>query len=76
MEHKTINTGDYLIIVDESEIKEEDWVADFRLDGRIIVSKWNEEDYEDGFFFDTKKIITHLPLNNSPRLEGLDLLTS
>jgi hypothetical protein len=26
MEHKLINTGDYLIIVDESEIKEGDWM--------------------------------------------------
>jgi hypothetical protein len=74
MEHKIINTGDYLLIAEDSEIKEGDWVADFRLDGRILVSKWNEEDYEDGFFFDTKKIIAHLPLNNSPRLENVDLL--
>jgi len=74
MEHKIINTGDYLLIVDDSEIKEGDWVADFRLDGRILVSKWNEEDYEDGFFFDAKKVISHLPLNNSPILEGVYLL--
>jgi hypothetical protein len=74
MEHKIINTGDYLLIVDDSEIKEGDWVADFRLDGRILVSKWNEEDYEDGFFFDAKKVISHLPPNNSPILEGVILL--
>lgn len=74
MEHKITNTGDYLLIVNDSEIKEGDWVADFRLDGRILVSKWNEEDYEDGFFFDAKKIIAHLPLNNSSILEGVDLL--
>jgi hypothetical protein len=74
MGHKIINTGDYLLIVDDSEIKEGDWVVDFRLDGRILVSKWNEEDYEDGFFFDAKKVISHLPLNNSPILEGVDLL--
>jgi hypothetical protein len=74
MKHKIINTGDYLLIVDESDIKENDWVADFRLDGRILVSKWNEEDYQDGFFFDAKKIISHLPLNNSLKIESVDLL--
>lgn len=51
-------TDEYYVIVDDSEIKDNDWVADFRLDGRILISKWNEEDSEDGLFFDAKKI-TH-----------------
>jgi len=69
MEHKIINTGDYLIIVDESEIKEGDWYIDLNL--KQIFSKSNPQiskiDWQ-------KKIIAHLPLNNSPILEGVILL--
>lgn len=51
-------TNEHYVVIDDSEIKDNDWVADFRLDGRILMSKWNEEDHEDGLFFDVKKI-TH-----------------
>ena len=66
MEHKIINIGDYLLIVDESEIKEGDWVTN-----KLHV--WKVDSYY-GFQPNTKKIISHLPLNNSPILEGVDLL--
>jgi len=47
----------HLYFVSSEPIKEGDWVADFRLDGRILVSKWTEDDNIDGFFFDPKVII-------------------
>lgn len=49
---------EHYVIVDDSKTKEGDFIADFRLDCRILISKWNEEDSIDGFFFDAKKI-TH-----------------
>ena len=51
MTHKLITTENYLLVVDDSEIKVGDWLYGY-----------------------SKKIIAHLPLNNSPILEGVDLL--
>jgi hypothetical protein len=66
MEHKIINTGDYLLIVDESEIKDGEWVY-------VI-----DENFLARYFYNLnsnyKKVISHLPVNNSPILEGVDLL--
>lgn len=67
MEHKIINTRNYLLIVNDSEIKEGDWI------------KWNDKclkAVDTSYLPTTKKIIAHLPLNNSPILEGVDLLPS
>jgi len=71
MEHKIINTGDYLLIVDNSEIKEGDWCIDiYKLkNNHNPIFKWSDK-----FKVDAKKIKAHLPLNNSPILEGVDLL--
>jgi hypothetical protein len=71
MEHKLINTGDYLLIVDESDIKEGDTYC--RIDTGLLFSslKGSNPNIIEKY---CKKIIAHLPLNNSPRLEGVDLL--
>jgi hypothetical protein len=69
MEHEIINTGDYLLIVDDSEIKGGDWYIDLNL--KQIFSKSNPQISKIEW---QKKIIAHLPLNNSPILEGVDLL--
>lgn len=67
MEHKIINTGTYLLIVDDSEIKEGDFFMtdDNRIE--LYAPDWRAREWH-------KKIIAHLPLNNSPILEGVDLL--
>lgn len=67
MEHKIINTGDYLLIVDESEIKKETYCYD-SIDNILVFYKGSMKNI--GF----QKVISHLPLNNSPILEGVDLL--
>lgn len=68
MEYKLTYTENYLLIVDNSQkINIDDWCLDFDLK-RIYKSKTNEN----GYIFN--KIIAHLPLNNSPILEGVDLL--
>ena len=70
MKHKIISTENYLLIVDDSQITEGDWhiktnknkVSNYPLDS----VNPNKGRY--------KKIIAHLPLNNSPILEGVYLL--
>jgi len=63
MKYDIINTENYLLIVDDSEIKEGDYTFQ---EASNLISKYNNA-Y-------SKKIIAHLPLNNSPILEGVDLL--
>jgi hypothetical protein len=67
MEHKIINTGSYLLIVDESEIKKETYCYD-SINNILVFYKGSMKNI--GF----QKVISHLPLNNSPILEGVDLL--
>jgi hypothetical protein len=70
MQHKLINTSDYLLIVDDSEIKEDCYALHYHPTGELeLVS----HDFKYGCKL-CKKIIAHLPLNNSPILEGVDLL--
>ena len=63
MTHKLIKTANYLLVVDDSEIKEGDYTFQ---EASNLISKYNNAYL--------KKIIAHLPLNNSPTLEGVDLL--
>jgi hypothetical protein len=65
MEHKIINIGDYLLIVDDhKDIEENMWTIK---DGKITQVSYLGQDNGDA-------IIAHLPLNNSPILEGVILL--
>ena len=69
MKHKLITTENYLLVVDNSEIKEksDDWFYSFE----------TNTIYDAKTFYPTincKRIIAHLPLNNSPVLEGVALL--
>jgi hypothetical protein len=71
MQHKIINTGSYLLIVDDSEIKEGDLCLADIPDGDFYgVVKYNGA-FAKHYY---KKIIAHLPLNDLPILEGVDLL--
>lgn len=71
MEHKIINTGYYLLIVDDSEIKGKGFRLDLK---RNSVGFIDDDIYYNERKYEFKKIIAHLPLNNSPILEGVDLL--
>jgi len=68
MKHNIINTENYLLVVDDSEIKEGDysfyWNAILKV--QIGVNYSNPKAHQ--------KVIAHLPLNNSPILEGVDIL--
>jgi hypothetical protein len=72
MTHKLIKTDNYLLIVDDSQITVDDWAYNPFGDCPISVG-----DIEDDMLYinsEYSKIIAHLPLNNSPILEGVDLL--
>jgi len=63
-----IKTDDYLLIVSDEEIEEGDWFTD---DNNSLKRGYKLSHVQ---FANPKKIIAHLPLNNSPILEGVDLL--
>ena len=71
MKKELIKTPEYLLVVDDSEIKVGDWVIETRnglnelhfTNSRYVIDKHIQ-----------KKVIAHLPLNNSPILEGVPLL--
>jgi len=69
---KLIKTENYLLVVDDSEIIEGDYRVNIQR-GYIQLVDDNPEYYKkrnDVF----KKVIAHLPLNNSPILRAIDLL--
>ncbi len=78
MEYKILNTGDYLLIVDDSEIKEGDYCLMFDDYGNSFLGNTPQKYLGEsaGHFLNKglKKVISHLPLNNSPILEGVILL--
>ena len=64
MVHKLIKNDNYLLIVDESEIKK----------GKTFLTKEGIIHTNIGWNYGDKVIIAHLPLNGSPFLHGVDLL--
>lgn len=69
MKHKLIQTENYLLVVDDSEIKIDDLYLNQT--GNVI-EKLTYRIPSSGHW--CKKIIAHLPLNGAPVLEGVDLL--
>lgn len=69
MKHNIIKTDNYLLVVDESEIK----AGEFYLLIPELVVKMSRSGLP-SMAIEWKKIIAHLPLNGSPILEGVDLL--
>jgi len=69
MKHQLIQTENYLLIVDDSEIKIDDLYLNQT--GNVI-EKLTYRIPSSGHW--CKKIIAHLPLNGAPVLEGVDLL--
>ena len=69
MKHELIQTKNYLLIVDDSEIKIDDLYLNQT--GNVI-EKLTYRIPSSGHW--CKKIIAHLPLNGAPVIEGVDLL--
>jgi hypothetical protein len=72
MTHNIIKTENYLLVVDDSEIKEGDYRANIQRKTVHFVDE--EPSYFNRRNDVFKKIIAHLPLNNSPILAGIALL--
>jgi len=72
MTHNIIKTENYLLVVDDSEIKEGDYRVNIQRGYVKLVDDAPEYYNQRNDVF--KKVIAHLPLNNSPILEGVDLL--
>jgi hypothetical protein len=68
MKHNIIKTENYLLVVDDSEIKYDDHFID---EYKMLYMLKNESTEK---YKSVKKVISHLPLNNSPILEGVPLL--
>ena len=71
MKQEIIKTDNYILVVDDSEIKAGDWYV------------YNQKGFGPRpqacrsvlyLPMDSKKLIAHLPLNDSPSLEGVPLL--
>jgi hypothetical protein len=69
MKHNIIKTDNYLLVVDDSEIKEGDWIYESDSNSVNIAGRGYHN-----FTQSDAKITAHLPLNNSPILEGVPLL--
>jgi hypothetical protein len=83
MTHSIIKTDNYLLVVDDSEIAIGDTVLVDCSELEVLGIRKVNDYYNEQFLFEgngqihmdyCKKIISHLPLNNSPVLEGVDLL--
>jgi hypothetical protein len=84
MTHEIIKTTDYLLVVDDSYIKNGDWFYSIpRLtyhkctgffENNLIDNSWENREKVEICRSDCKKIIAHRPLHNAPFLEGVDLL--
>ncbi len=70
MEHKLIKTDNYLLVVSDEKIKEGELYYLESVTTNNMILKASESKSSTN----CKKIIAHLPLNNSPILEGVDLL--
>lgn len=70
MKHKIIQTENYLLIIDDLEINQYDFIYKLSNGEQDIAN----DEWDNDVHNDWKKIIAHLPLNNSPILNGVDLL--
>jgi hypothetical protein len=70
MKHNIIKTDNYLLVVDDSEIKYDDHFID---EYKMLYMLKNESTEK---YKSVKKVISHLPLNEAPLLEGVPLLPS
>lgn len=73
MKHNIIKTDNYLLVVDESEIKVGDWYYVPRTN-KAYKCQYDPTELEMEKRFGVRKVIAHLPLNFSPILEGVPLL--
>ena len=73
MTHKIIQTQDYLLVVDENQISVNGEIGYYK-DCNVFQTYQSKLDLTGNIYKHFKKVLAHLPLNNSPVLEGVNLL--
>lgn len=73
MKKELIKTNNYLLVIDDSEIKVNDWYYLPRTNSAYRCQA-DPTELEMEKRFGVAKVIAHLPLNDSPILEGVPLL--
>jgi len=85
MKHDIIKSGNYLIVVDGSNIEEGDFFINFTneilkcFSNKALLSLGGRTLNKTEKYLDNrrcKKIVAHLPLGNSPLLNGVDIIPS
>jgi hypothetical protein len=86
MKQKTIQTAKYLLIVDDSEIKDGDWFISIPrgtihkctavFENNLIDKSWEGRETIEITKSDCKKIIAHLPIGDSPIIDGVPLINN
>ena len=71
--YKIIQTQDYLLVVDENQISVNGEIGYYK-DCNVFQTYQSKLDLTGNIYKHFKKVLAHLPLNNSPVLEGVDLL--
>jgi hypothetical protein len=74
MKYKVIPTEKYILVVDDSEIKEGDFIYDLDFKRIVIADDLKVATSKASLCWYYKKIISHAPLNDSPYIDGLDVL--
>jgi hypothetical protein len=67
MKHNLIKTDNYLLVVDNSEIKEGDWY-------KTPLGIYSQFNGTEKLPIGTRRVASHAPLNGAPYLDGLDVL--
>jgi hypothetical protein len=74
MKYKVIPTEKYILVVDDSEIKEGDFIYDLDIKRIVIADDLKVATSKASLCWYYKKIISHTPLNGAPYIDGLDVL--
>ena len=72
MRHSIIKVGNYLLVVSDELLEIGDWCYGLDINGDYVNTVHEAGSHD--LHCKHPKIIAHLPLNNSPILEGVDLL--
>jgi hypothetical protein len=74
MKYKVIPTEKYILVVDDSEIKEGDFIYDLDIKRIVIADDLKVATSKASLCWYYKKIISHTPLNGAPYFDGVDVL--
>ena len=74
MKHILILTDNYLLVIDNSEIKELNYIYDLDMKRIVVADDLKVATSKASLCWYYKKIISHRPFNGAPYLDGVDVL--